>query len=263
MKWNDTYYLRAFELAKDGFSDSKIASCLGISPITFTTWKQQRPALRDALERARKENSPKEETFADYVYNRLPDYLQELWDKINLCDQVTNGIQRMEALLSNAGKTARQHLFTYALVKANFSISDACRSVNISRTTYNKWVQDDPLFSELMDEIHWHKGNFFEAALVERVKEGDSACTIFANRTFNKERGYGAEVALKGKVEHTHSHLHAHIKVDELDLPIETRRQLLAAVQKRKELPIAGESNGEVRSTGRAESPGELASIPG
>ncbi len=238
--WKDENYIRAYELARSGLSDAKISSALGVSALTFGNWKRAKSALKDALERARLAKDGKQQTFAEFVYRQLPQNLQELWDQISRCSTVKNGIQRIEALLDNAGKQARQHLFLYALVNSSFSPSEACRQVNISRSTLESWVTQEPEFSMLMDEIHWHKQNFFEASLVDRVKEGDPSCTIFANKTYNRDRGYGEklDVDLKGNINHTHTHLHVVVKVDDLQLPIETRKLILQAVRAKKTAPV-------------------------
>lgn len=234
--WSDEHYVTAYELARSGFSDAKIREAMGVSEKTWLRWKKVKPAFRQAIERGRKYSghAAGKTTFRDYVYDRLPDDLKELWDQLEECEREKNGIKRMEALLENAGKGARQHLFLYALVHHNFNPSQACRSVNISRRTFDHWCTHDPDFQRLVDEIHWHKKNFYEQALVERIKEGDVACTIFANRTFNKDRGYSEkfEVDLQGKVEHTHKI----IPLDALDLPLETRRQILQAYREKQAL---------------------------
>ena len=226
-KWDDTVYVKAYELAAAGESDAAIARACGVSGLTFAAWKKRRPALRDALERARAPGAPAQQTFRDYVYGALPQHLKELWDRLNACEG--HGAARVEHLLSPHGKAARQHLFLYALVHCDFDPSEACRRVNVSARTLEGWRRHDPEFAELCDEIHWHKGNFFEAALVARVREGDPACTIFANKTFNRARGYQDRVKVEqsGKVEHEHTHAHALVPLDRLDLPLDVLRMIV------------------------------------
>jgi hypothetical protein len=109
--------------------------------------------------------------------------------------------------------------------------------MNMSRKTFENWVTHEPEFGELMNEIHEHKKNFFEAALVGLVASGDSSATIFVNKTFNKDRGYNdkIELSVEGSVqhEHVHAHVHAHISVDELDLSLEVKREILQAIRLR------------------------------
>lgn len=235
--WDERHAVTVYELARTGMKDAQIAQALGISRTSFMKWQDKHPAVNFALERARA-NSPGSTgtlTFREYVYKRLPDDLKAVWDKINAPETLKSGTARVEALLSRNGRTARQHLFLYALVHANFNASEACRKVNISKGTLDKWVEDDPGFGQLLKEIDWHKANFFEGALVGQVKEGDTAAIIFANKTFNKSRGYGEksqlDVNVSGQVDVHHNVL----DIDQLDLSIECRREILSAIQKQKE----------------------------
>ena len=153
--WSDTYYVRAYELAKTGLSDTKVAEMLGVSYPTLKSWLSKKPALQDALDRGRK-GPQTAASLQDYIFDRLSPKLRYLWEQITLCESAPNGILRLEALLSNAGKEARQSLFLYALVNCSYNPSEACRRVNITRQTLNSWIKTDPLFCELMDEIQWH-----------------------------------------------------------------------------------------------------------
>lgn len=233
-RWDDKYYVTCYELARSGMTDSKIAQSLGIGIAMFVKWRTTKPALRDALTRARagKENEGK--NFLDYVYGRLTPELRELWEKVNACANLEDAQERTEALFARAGKSAKQHLFLYAFVHYNFNATEARRLCGVSSTVLKKWMEE-PDFQRIVDEIHEHKGDFFENALINRVKDGDTACIIFANRTFNKKRGYGEKLEVDGKVEHQHQHLHAHINLDELDLDLDTKKKILLAVRRKRE----------------------------
>lgn len=237
-KWDDRNYVKAYELAKDGNSNRDIQKVLGCSGPTFQMWLKSKPALGEALEMARSYNSSKAiETFHDYVYEQLPPNLKQLLDEICAFEEEPNAILRVEKLLTAAGKRARQHLFLHSLVASNFNVSKACSRVNIDRTTFEHWVMREPEFAELMDEMTWHKKNFFEGSLVGLVARGDSSATIFANRTFNRDRGYNEKVTVE--VEGQVNHIHAVISVDSLGLPIEVRKTILNAIrQQREEVPL-------------------------
>lgn len=227
--WKDSYYVRAYTLAKDGMNDGEIAAAIGVSISGWKLWKNDKPALRMALKQARtKPNSDEAETFMDYVYKRLSPKLREMWGKIIQLDKHRNGLELVEAVLAEGGIRARQHLFIHALVCGNFNKSEACRRVNITVATMREWIENDPQFPLLIDEIHWHKKNFFEGALTKLVRDGDTAATIFANKTFNKDWGYSEkhELEIKGEVQQTVT-----VKMDELDLPIEVQKRLLEAMR--------------------------------
>lgn len=114
----------------------------------------------------------------------------------------------------------------------------------MSKATLNHWIRDDPEFADLLDEIHWHKKNWVEQHLMHRLASGDSAATIFANRTLNRDRGYNDKIQLEhsGEV----SVHHQVIAVDDLSLPIDVRKKILEALRKRDDQIIDAEhsSNG-------------------
>lgn len=234
--WNLSYINRAYELAKTGMTNSTIAKTLGISIGTFKVWQEDKPEFKEAIEKGRGASRTlmEQSTFAEYVFNRLPAHLRDLWKEIHACEEEENGIERIEKLLACCGKKTKQHLFLYAIVHTNFNASAALRLINVPRKSFESWLHKDPDFAELMDEIHWHKKNFFEEALVRLVKRGDPGAIIFVNKTYNRDRGYTdkLDVSITGQV----NHLHAAVKVDELNLPLEQRKTLLEAVRKQKQL---------------------------
>jgi hypothetical protein len=238
-KWKDEFYVTVYSLAKSGMSEARIAKSLGVSTVTLSNWKKKKPALRDAIKRGKStDKALTTKSFNDYVYQKLPEKLMKIWDEIQSLESQTNGIQKIETLLATNGKRARQHIFLHALVTSNFNVSRACSVCNIPRRTFENWVTEEPDFSELMNEINIHKKNFFEASLVGLVARGDSAATIFVNRTFNRDRGYNEKVDVNvvGKVEH--EHVHAHIAIDELELNLETRTEILKAIRVRNQTAI-------------------------
>ena len=50
--WKDENYIHAYELAKSGMSEIKMAQALGVSTATLRKWKDTKPALRFAIEKA-------------------------------------------------------------------------------------------------------------------------------------------------------------------------------------------------------------------
>jgi len=232
--WKDENYVLAYELAKSGMSEIKMAKAMGISVTTLRKWKDQKPALRSAIEKASSSNSrsmSNVQDFHEYIYQKLPPHLAKIWDEIQAVEHEENSILKIEAMLKGAGKRGRQHLFLHALVTSNFNVSRACSMMNMSRKTFENWVTHEPEFGELMQEIDFHKKNFFESALIGLVAGGDSSATIFVNKTINRDRGYNEKIELdmKGTIEH--EHLHAHIPIDDLNLSLEVKREILSAIR--------------------------------
>lgn len=241
-KWKDDFYVDAFVLARSGLSDTKIAESIGVSNKCFILWKRDRPALRRALDRGRypkKSGDPAKE-FEHFVFNRLPEHLQELWNEIEQCENGRTRLERAEAIFDMAGKRVRQRLFLHALACTNFNITEACRKVNIQRQTYRGWCANEKEFAELMEEVHQAKKDYIEAPLLDLIKARDTKAVIFANKTFNKDRGYGEKVTVEqtGTVEHKH-HL---VNLDELNLAFDVKLKILEAIQRKEQKGIEDQS---------------------
>lgn len=233
--WKDEYYVKIYELARSGMRNKTIARTIGVDyTSTFKVWIRKLPALAKALEQARG-TVANTKTFLDYVYERLDPRLQVLWDEINRMDKSdSNQIEMIESFLEKAGMRARQHLFVHAFVASNFNLSEACRKVNITKRTFERWVTEDPEFGELFDEINWHKKNFCEGMLMALVAQADTTAVIFANRTLNRDRGYNPtkDVNITGHINHSMIPLER--------LPLELRKQIMEALEKGQQPDLNG-----------------------
>ena len=228
-KFRATMYVTAYQYARDGMSDEQIGKALGTTGVAFRRWCCDDEVLEDALERGRNpERDQPGGTFPEYVYRHLSPHLRALWDRINECATLENGVERVEALLGNQGKRARQHLFIHALAQSCFNVSESMRRLNISRKTFDSWVHADHEFAELIDEMHWHKENFFESAFIGRVAAGDTMAIIHAAKTQLRGRGYNDRIEIEhsGTVRHEHA-----VAVTDLDLPLEVRVRVLEALR--------------------------------
>jgi len=228
--WNDSFIIRAYELIKSGLTEAQAARALGISKPTFLDWERKKKSFRSAVQLGRnayRNGNGQVLSFRDYVFQRLSANLKELWNKINKLDEADSGVEKIEAILSGQGKEVRQHLFIYSWTASNFSISQALRKVNISRSTFDLWKNKDPDFAALVDEIDWHKKNFFEDHLCTLVAGGDTTATVFANRTYNRQRGYNEkfDVEVSGGLQNTV------VNVEEMNLPIDVRKEILKSLR--------------------------------
>ena len=215
----------AYILAKSGLSDPKLALALGCHESVFKEWKKRYVPLQYALEQARGKDGSGE-TFSDYVYKRLTPELQRLWDEIEWWSENPSGFEAMEQALTKESVKVRQSLFMHAMVVCNFSASEACRKVGLSKSTVDFWLKEDPDFPRLIEEIQWHKKNFFEQGLVKLVNEGNPLAIIFANRTLNRDRGYSEKLL----VEHSGTVTHLLIPLQRLNLPMEVLLQIEEAM---------------------------------
>lgn len=205
-----------------------VAAMLDISKPTLMKWTANYPELQLA-KRIAEEKKAKASTLGDYVYKSLSPEARAAWDEIQFWDDSRGSADRINDILS--GKTVRlkQELYIHALISRGFNASEACRLSGVSRDSLDKWKINDPHFLQLVEEIEWHKCNFYESALVDLVGEGNPAAVIFANRTKNAHRGYNEKLV----IEHGGS-IGLSFNVEELNLSIECRKELLGAIRERK-----------------------------
>lgn len=234
MKYKPEFVVEAYLAAKSGMTNNQISKILGVSLHTLNAWRVKKKAFRSALKRGRSEHKDNQNntlSFRDYVFGHLSYKNRKLWKKINKLSKPgkkrkKDYIEQIEILLEKRGQLARQSMFMYAWVSSNFSISMALRKVNISRSTFEYWKQSKD-FLELFKEMEWHKKNFFEEYLCKLVRRGNAPATIYANKTFNRDRGYGEKIEvdmnLSGELDQNV------IQVDTLNLSLDLRKVLLAS----------------------------------
>lgn len=230
VKWDDRFYVRIYQLLVDGLTREDISSQLGVTAQTLAKWIKERPALADVVEKAEavRGTSSTKGTLEDYVYKLLPAPLKDVWDELVELEEEGNTIRQMD-LLKEQPEATLKHLFVHALVSSNFDPSAACRRIGISYKKVQRWSSEDEEFGQLIKEVMWHKKNFFESCLTKLVASGDSAATIFVNKTLNRDRGYDTKVPTEVNVKVTNI-----IEVDDLEVDVETKRQLLDAIRRRR-----------------------------
>ena len=80
-------------------------------------------------------------------------------------------------------------MFLKALSHAD-TISQASKSVGISRRTYYNWLESDDEFQLNVDDIAEATTDIVESELLKRIKEGNVTATIFYLKCKAKNRGY-------------------------------------------------------------------------
>lgn len=229
-RWRPILLLDAYVAAKQGATNEEIAKACDISwSCLKDRWLPTKPELREAIERGRAEAKKKPtESFKDYMEERLSPKMKALYEEITYWTDHAEGPEKIEALLQPHGDKVRQNLWLHAMIESNFDAGAACKVVNISKRTIQRWTDEDPDFPALLDEINWHKQNFFENALIGLATMRDSKAVIHANKTLNRNRGYGERLDIKMSGSVTHQHVV--IPVDKLNLPLETLMQIEAAM---------------------------------
>jgi Homeodomain-like domain len=203
--WKPILMVKIYKMLRAGMSKEMLCKEMGITRKTLWNWSKRYEGLEEAMELAEKERQDSKD-YLDWVYERLSPGLKELWNKIGRWEKEKNGLVKIEMLLADQGKGVRQQLFLHAMCVKSFSPTAALKMLCISKRELDRWITEDMDFAELIKEIQWHKANFFEQSLVQLVKEGNTAAILFANKTVNRDRGYGThssvDVNVSGEITH-------------------------------------------------------------
>jgi len=77
-----------------------------------------------------------------------------------------------------------------ALEKSLGVVTTACKRVDIGRTTYYEWYNNDDEFRTKVDDLQNVALDFAESQLHKQISENSTAATIFYLKTKGKKRGY-------------------------------------------------------------------------
>jgi len=77
-----------------------------------------------------------------------------------------------------------------ALEKSLGIVTTACRSVDINRTTFYRYLKDDKEFAVQVKDVENIALDFAESQLLKNIKEGKEPSTIFYMKTKGQKRGY-------------------------------------------------------------------------
>ncbi len=209
--------------------DTRIAAALGTTPKTLGDWIAKWPDLETARNLAVSRRTS-ENTLAGYIFKHLSPEAQKVWDEIEFwTDERTKECPsgQLARILSGRPTKVCQEVFIHALISNSFNLSEACRIACVSRQTVEYWRKSDLAFAQLVEEIQFHKKNFFEGALVDLVAMGNPGAVMFANRTVNSDRGYGEKMVVNHDVD-------VSFQIEDLGLDAATKRQILDAMRAKK-----------------------------
>ncbi len=77
-----------------------------------------------------------------------------------------------------------------ALEKSLGVVTTACKAVGVDRTTFYKYVNEDPAFKQAVDDVENIALDFAESQLHRQIQNGEVSSTIFYLKTKGKRRGY-------------------------------------------------------------------------
>ena len=80
-------------------------------------------------------------------------------------------------------------------------VTIACKSADIPRRTYYKWLKEDEDFKKSVEDIENVAIDFAESQLHKQIKNDSTSATIFYLKTKGKKRGYieGLDITSKGE----------------------------------------------------------------
>lgn len=94
-KWNDEYIFVIYDLAKEGLDDKQIAAYLNVRFFTFKKWLKERPPLKLALEKIRKNDTSQ-------IYKHLTSAKQRaLLAAFMTCGTITTAARESKISMSN------------------------------------------------------------------------------------------------------------------------------------------------------------------
>lgn len=86
--------------------------------------------------------------------------------------------------------TPKKRAMIDSLEKTLGIVTTAAKAVGISRWTHYEWMKTDPDYAEQVKELEDLSLDFAESQLLNNIKKGAEASTIFYLKTKGKRRGY-------------------------------------------------------------------------
>lgn len=81
-------------------------------------------------------------------------------------------------------------IFLSVFVQKANNIQLTCKALNISRSTFYKWKNEDESFKESVEELEEGEIDNAESALKKQILDGNTTAIIFFLKTKAKSRGY-------------------------------------------------------------------------
>lgn len=222
-KVNLDFLLRFYDAYLRENNIAKVASALGIVGSTLQLKIDSSKSLQKAQKLA--DELRTQNILSHYVLRNLSSEAQLTWKKLTQA----KSLETINEIFKGKPIRLKQELFIHALTHSAFDLTSACRMIGINRNTVENW-RHDLEFLQLLEEVQFHKKNFFESRLIGLVAEGHPQAVIFVNRTINADRGYNEKLTL----ETANQTPNTGFNIDELNLDIDTRRKILQAIQKKK-----------------------------
>lgn len=86
--------------------------------------------------------------------------------------------------------TLQKRAWIDALNKTMGNVTAAANAYGLNRRQFYDYMANDPEFAAEVNELKTVQEDFIESQLMTKIKEGDTACIIFAAKTRLRGRGY-------------------------------------------------------------------------
>ncbi len=90
----------------------------------------------------------------------------------------------------NKDRHIKKESILKALEKSLGVVTMACKSADVPRSTYYKWLKEDEEFTKAVKDIENIALDFGESQLHKQIGDGNTSATIFFLKTKGKKRGY-------------------------------------------------------------------------
>ena len=79
-------------------------------------------------------------------------------------------------------------------------VTSACKETGISRETHYRWLKNNPLYADKVNELEEKKEDIIEKAFLNLVIDMNPSAVIHAVKTKLKHRGYGEENTVNNNI---------------------------------------------------------------
>ncbi len=128
-KYRKDFIWKAYDYALSGFSQKAISESLGMAYPTYVRYKKRYKAFNNAIMEGMKAHRRRKElgefSLRDFVYNKLPGDLQQVYKEINDCFERKTPLGRLDSILEDSGRHARMALWFQSWFENDFNKSEA------------------------------------------------------------------------------------------------------------------------------------------
>jgi len=211
-----------------------VAAALDTTTSVLVKWIERFPELKEARDFA--ESQKKKQNLTTYMFEHLSPGTRKIWDEMMFYEDHKFSTEKFRKILEGKSKKIRQEIYLHALTMNGWNPSKASKIACVPMETAKTWVENDPIFRQILQEMEVHRKNFYENCLHDLAQNGNPGAIMFINRTLNANRGYNERM----QINHQHSGEIRHVgyRVQDLELSMATRKEILKAVRARKIIDV-------------------------